>query len=113
MAQPWPRSTASTGPARTRSPAERRYRRRRSEGRRPITLVTPDCKSLDWGNHGVHPALAQALPGTIVMWVERSYGLGGEAGRERANPLATALPLGPAMWLGLLVLILGALRWGG
>ena len=47
------------------------------------------------------------------MWVERSYGLGGEAGRERANPLATALPLGLAMWLGLLVLILGALRWGG
>ena len=47
------------------------------------------------------------------MWVERSYGLGRETSRERANPLATALPLGLAMWLGLLVLILGALRWSG
>jgi hypothetical protein len=47
------------------------------------------------------------------MWVERSYRLGREAGRERANPLATALPLGLTMWLGLLVPILGALRWSG
>ena len=33
--------------------------------------------------------------------------------REHASPLATALPLGLALWLSLLVLILGALRLSG
>jgi hypothetical protein len=48
------------------------------------------------------------------MQVERSHRLGREADdRMHASPLATALPLGLALWLGLLVLILGALRLGG
>jgi hypothetical protein len=48
------------------------------------------------------------------MQVELRRGLSRQAdGRMHANPLATALPLGLALWLSLLVLVLGALRLGG
>ena len=48
------------------------------------------------------------------MQAEKNYRLDREAdARKHANPLATALPLGLALWLSLLVLILGALRLGG
>ncbi len=48
------------------------------------------------------------------MQAEKNHGLDRAADdRGHASPLATALPLGLALWLGLLVLILGALRLSG
>ncbi len=48
------------------------------------------------------------------MQGKKNHGLDREADdRRHASPLATALPLGLALWLGLLVLILGALRLSG
>jgi hypothetical protein len=47
------------------------------------------------------------------MQAERNRKLGREAdGSKHANPLATALPLSLALWLGLLIVIFGALRLG-
>jgi hypothetical protein len=64
--------------------------------------------------HGVLLALAQVPPGRKIMQAEKNHGLDREADdRMHASPLAAGLPLGLALWLSLLVLILGALRLGG
>jgi hypothetical protein len=52
--------------------------------------------------------------GEKVMQVELRRGLIRQADdRRHASPLATALPLGLALWLVLLVLILGVQRLSG